>query len=185
MRAFFWLTLAAVIAVLAAPTGARAQAGYDRPGADYASAIERTGDPAACAARRDRDARCRSWSFSYPGAVGPNAMCWLKNRVAPRVESSCCISGVKGGGVVEQRRVRDNTLEVGIDRLGGDYQHFDTPSEPSGAACKTACEGDKRCRTWTYVRPGYLAAGASARCYLKDQLRPPRRRPCCVSGVVR
>jgi hypothetical protein len=92
---------------------------------------------------------------------------------------------VKGAGVVEQRRVRDRTIEVGIDRLGGDYHQFDTPSEPSGAACKAACEGDSRCRTWTYVRPGYLGAGAGARCYLKDRLRPPRRRPCCVSGVVR
>ena len=69
--------------------------------------------------------------------------------------------------------------------LGGDYRHFDTPSEPSGAACKAACEAETRCRIWTYVRPGYLGPGASARCYLKDQLRAPRRRPCCVSGVVR
>src|SRR5262245_56046139 len=183
MRTFLGLTLAALL--LAAPTSAHAQAGFDRPGADYANVVERTGDPAACAARCDRDARCRAWSFSYPGAAGPNAVCWLKNRVAARVTSSCCISGVKGAGVVEQRRVRDNTIEVGIDRLGGDYHHFDTPSESSGAACKTACEGDKRCRIWTYVRPGYLGSGASARCYLKDQLRPPRRRPCCVSGVVR
>ena len=32
-------------------------------------------------------------------------------------------------------------------------------------------------------RPGYL--GTSARCYLKDEIKPPRRRPCCMSGVVR
>jgi hypothetical protein len=185
MHYLHWLTWAAVIAVLAAPAPARAQAGFDRPGGDYSNVIERTGDPAACAARCDRDARCRAWSFSYPGVAGPNAVCWLKNRVAARVESSCCISGVKGAGIVEQRRVRDRSIEVGIDRLGGDYHQFDTPSEPNGSACKAACEGDSRCRTWTYVRPGYLHAGASARCYLKDQLRAPRRRPCCVSGVVR
>jgi hypothetical protein len=185
MRTFHWVMWASVIAVLAAPAPVRAQAGYDRPGGDYASVIERTGDPASCAARCDRDSRCRAWSFSYPGAVAPHAVCWLKNRVVARVESSCCISGIRGAGVVEQRRGRDRAVEVGIDRLGGDYHQFDTPSEPSGAACKAACEADTRCRIWTYVRPGYLGAGVGARCYLKDRLRPPRRRPCCVSGVVR
>ena len=190
MHFLHWLTWASVVAVLVAPAPARAQAGFDRPGSDYTSAIERTGDPAACAARCDRDARCRAWSFSYPGVAGPNAVCWLKSRVAARVESSCCISGVKGAGIVEQRRVRDRTIEVGIDRLGGDYHQFDTPAEASGTACKSACGPNRPtlpcgCGSWTYVRPGYLHAGASARCYLKDQLRPPRRRPCCVSGVVR
>jgi hypothetical protein len=188
MRTFHWVMWTALIAMLAAPAApapARAQAGYDRPGGDYTSVVERTGDPASCAARCERDARCRAWSFSYPGVIGTNAVCWLKNRVVARVENSCCISGVKGAGVIEQRRGRDRAVEVGIDRLGGDYRQFDTPSEPSGAACKAACEGETRCRIWTYVRPGYLGPGASARCYLKDQLRPPRRRPCCVSGVVR
>jgi hypothetical protein len=33
------------------------------------------------------------------------------------------------------------------------------------------------------VRPGYL--GPSARCYLKDRITAPRRKPCCISGVVR
>ena len=32
-------------------------------------------------------------------------------------------------------------------------------------------------------RPGY--AGAAARCYLKDKVKPPRHKPCCISGVVR
>ena len=101
--------------------------------------------------------------------------------------------GVRGHRVFEEvnlrfyvsRKGRDGAVEFGIDRFGGDYRSFDTPPDPSGAACKSACEGENRCRAWTYVRPGYLGPGSGARCYLKDRLRPPRRKPCCVSGVVR
>ena len=45
---------------------AQAQVGFDRLGADYASFPLRSGDPAQCAARCDRDTRCRAWAFSYP-----------------------------------------------------------------------------------------------------------------------
>jgi hypothetical protein len=177
------LAMCAALAALAAP--ARAQTGFDRPGGDYASVIERSRDPAACAARCDRDARCRAWAFVYPGSGEQGAVCWLKNQVPPRVENACCASGVKGAGVTVSRRVRDRTIEFGIDRYGGDYRSFDTKTEPNGAECKAACEADNRCRAWTYVRPGYLSGSAGARCYLKDRLRPPRRKPCCISGVVR
>jgi len=56
-------------------------------------------------------------------------------------------------------------------------------ADPSGQACKAACEADSRCRAWTYVRPGYH--GPNARCYLKERVRTPRRKPCCISGVVK
>jgi hypothetical protein len=57
------------------------------------------------------------------------------------------------------------------------------PADSAGAACGMACEGDNKCRAWTYVRPGYI--GAAPRCYLKDRITRPRHKPCCVSGVVR
>jgi hypothetical protein len=180
------LCAVAVVAALAAvPTATRAQTGFDRPGGDYTSVPERSRDPAACAARCDRDARCRAWSFVYPGAGEQGSVCWLKNQVPARVESSCCASGIKGAGVAEPRRPRDGVVEFGIDRFGGDYRSFDTKPDPKGAECKAACEAENRCRAWTYVRPGYLSGSAGARCYLKDRLRPPRRKPCCISGVVR
>ena len=50
----------------AAAGAAQAQSGYDRRGGDYMSFKIRNGDPAVCAARCERDARCRAWSFSYP-----------------------------------------------------------------------------------------------------------------------
>jgi len=173
------------VALLAAPAGAAAQAGFDRPGGDYASSVERSGDPASCAARCDREPRCRAWSFVYPGTSGQNAVCWLKSQVPKRAENTCCVSGIKGAGVQEPRKGREGIIEFGIDRFGGDYRNFDTTSDPNGAACKQACEAEKNCRAWTYVRPGYLGVDSDARCYLKDRLRPPRRKPCCVSGVVR
>jgi PAN domain len=108
------------------------------------------------------------------------ATCSLKNKVPPRVEDSCCVSGVRGAGVIEPRR---GQIEFGIDRTGGDYRSFDLPSDSTGHSCKAACDGEKRCRAWTYVRPGYI--GASARCYLKSRITRPRHKPCCISGVVR
>ncbi len=155
------------------------QIGYDRPGGDYASASVVSGDPAVCAARCERDKNCRSWSFSYPASGAP-AMCWLKREVVPPVAASCCVSGVRGAGVIEPQA---GAIEYSIDRIGGDYRSFETPADPSGKACADACQADNECRAWTYRRPGY--GTADARCYLKDAIKPPRRRPCCISGVVR
>lgn len=172
-----------VIGVLAfASAPARAQVGYDRPGGDYMQFVVRSGDPAVCAARCEREPRCRAWNFAYPGTVAPQAVCWLKNRVSPRVPNPCCISGVRGTGVAFPRNSR---VEFGIDRAGGDYRNFETPPDANGSACRAACEADTRCRAWTYLRPGYQGAGSPARCYFKDRVPQPRRRPCCVSGVVR
>jgi hypothetical protein len=109
-----------------------------------------------------------------------SAMCWLKSEVKPRVQNPCCISGVKGGGLVE---MRPGPIESSVDRTGGDYRQSDVSKSPNAEACKQACEADNRCRAWTYVRPGYV--GAAARCYLKEKITRPRRRPCCMSGVVR
>jgi hypothetical protein len=157
-----------------------AQVGYDRRGNDYTTFSIRNGDPAVCAARCERDARCRAWSFSYPRPATVIATCWLKNKVPPRQEDKCCVSGVRGAGVIEPH---NGAVEFSIDRFGGDYRNFDTSPNAEGAACKAACDAENRCRAWTYVRPGFIST--SARCYLKEKLKPPRHKPCCISGVVR
>ena len=172
------LVLLAGLCVPSAP--AHAQHGYDRPGGDYATVTIRTGDPANCALRCERDSRCRAWTFSYPRTDRVAATCWLKNRVTTRVESECCISGVRGASIVEPEI---DDIERGIDRYGGDYRNFETKPHPEGEPCAKACEADGRCRAWTYARPGYI--GPTARCFLKDTVKRPRRRPCCISGVVR
>jgi hypothetical protein len=165
---------------IAAAGPAQAQSGYDRRGGDYTSFQIRSGDPAVCASRCERDARCRAWSFSYPRTTFALATCWLKNKVPPRNEDKCCVSGVRGAGVIEPRR---GPIEYSIDRTGGDYRNIEVAPDASGAACKAACDGENRCRAWTYVRPGYI--GATARCYLKYKITRPHHKPCCISGVER
>ena len=159
---------------------AHGQVGFDRPGGDYASSAMRSGDPAQCAARCERDPRCRAWAFSYPATESTNAVCWLKSRVMPRVASTCCVTGVRGTGVIEPR---SGPIEFGVDRNGGDYRHFEMPADPSSKSCQVACQAEEGCRAWTYVRPGYL--GSAAVCYLKNRITRPVRKPCCMSGVVR
>jgi len=170
--------LAAMSLVASAPV--HAQSGYDRPGGDYSNFPVRSGDPAACAARCEREGRCRAWSFSYPNTVAPTAMCWLKSQVTTRVAQECCVSGVKGAAVLDKK---SDTVEFSMDRTGGDYKNLDVAKDPAGATCESACKAEDRCRAWTYVRPGYL--GTSARCFLKERITRPRHKPCCVSGVVR
>jgi hypothetical protein len=166
----------AVVLWLGAP--ARAQVGFDRPGADYASAVVRPADPTLCAARCEHDPRCRAWSFSYPQTLGPTAVCWLKNAVSRSVPASCCVAGVKGASVVLPRVPG---MEFSIERPGGDYRSLDPA--PSASACATSCQSDAHCRAWTYLRAGYR--GTDAHCFLKNHVTRPRVEACCVSGVVR
>jgi hypothetical protein len=183
MRPFITAVAALSFAVAASAAGIRpaaAQPGFDRPGGDYASAPVLTGDPAVCAARCERERGCRAWSFSYPSASEERAMCWLKREVMPRVKANCCVSGVHGAGVIEPLL---DDVEYSIDRIGGDYRSFDTTPDPRGWLCAMACRAETHCRAWTYRRLGYGTAGA--RCYLKDAIKPPHPRPCCISGVVR
>lgn len=182
MRFIFGVLAALVLAAAAMP--AHAQNGFDRPGGDYARFTVQSGDPEACAARCDREGRCRAWTFSYPGTAalgGSNlATCWLKSQVKPLVANRCCISGVKGAALLESRA---GPVENSIDRVGGDYRNFEIPANQDVNACMKACEADNKCRAWSFSRAGYGAP--VAKCYLKDKITPPRRRPCCMSGVVR
>ena len=171
------------LAGLATPFGARsarAQANFDRPGGDYLSAPVVSGDPADCALTCERDRRCRAWTFSYPTDITSGAVCWLKSNVPPRVPENCCVSGVRGAGVVEPRTGAE---ETSIDRFGGDYKNFALKKDEGDEACKAACTEDNKCRAWTYARPGYI--GRQAHCFLKKDIKPPRRKAGFTSGVVR
>jgi PAN domain len=168
------------LACLAAPLTARAQTNFDRPGGDYLSAPVPSGDPADCALQCEHDRRCRAWSFNYPTDPTIGAVCWLKSTVPARVQDNCCVSGVRGGGVVEPRSA---TLEISIDRPGGDYKSFDVKHDESEENCLAACTVDNKCRAWTYARPGYV--GKEAHCFLKKEIKPPRRKAGFTSGVVR
>ena len=179
MRALI-VGVAIVISVAAAAVGtASAQTGYDRPGGDYAHAPVANGDPSACAARCERDKSCRSWSFSYPPLSGGPAQCWLKRHVMPPVPSSCCVSGVRGAGVIEPR---GHEREYSIDRTGGDYRTFETKSEPNGRPARP------RVTPTSTAAPGPIGGRVTAlgtALLPKEAIKPPRHRPCCISGVVR
>ena len=169
-----------MLAAASAMRPAQAQTNFDRPGSDYQSSPVPSGDPADCALVCERDRRCRAWSFNYPTDAAGGALCWLKNSVPARVQDNCCVSGVRGAGVVEPR---NQAVETSIDRLGGDYRNFDLKSEEGEDACKAACTADNKCRAWTYARPGYV--GKEAHCFLKKDIKPPRRKAGFSSGVVR
>src|ERR1700704_1960317 len=104
----------AFLAATASVRPARAQANFDRPGGDYTSAPVPSGDPADCALGCERDRRCRAWSFSYPTDATAGAVCWLKSNVPARAQNNCCVSGVRGAGVVEQH---SGAIESSIDRF--------------------------------------------------------------------
>ena len=176
-RTVVGLTLLIVAGVFA--SSAPAQIGFDRRGGDYLNFPVRSGDPALCAARCDRESRCRAWSFAYP-AGERSAVCWLKSQVPPRVEDNAAASGVRGAGVIEPRH---GAREFSMDRAGGDYRSLEVASDPSGDRCRSLCEANSKCRAWTFARSGYL--GPQARCFLKDRVMPPQHKPCCISGVVR
>lgn len=179
MRFIVLASFSVVLAIASSMAPSWGQVGFDRPGGDYFNFPVRSGDPNVCSLRCEREARCRAWAFSYPIGDGA-ATCWLKSQVPARIEEPGSVSGVRGAGVIAPRR---GPVEFAIDRIGGDYKSFDLTPDPSGLSCKVDCEADNHCRAWTYLRPGY--AGAAARCYLKDKVKPPRHKPCCISGVVR
>ena len=129
------VVISALFAAAVAARPALAQANFDRPGSDYLSAPVTSGDPADCALVCERDKRCRAWSFNYPTDISNGAVCWLKSNVPARTQDNCCVSGVRGAGVVEPR---NDTIETSIDRFGGDYKSFDLNGDD---ACKAACAG--------------------------------------------
>src|SRR3981081_3658950 len=115
----------------------QAQANFDRPGGDYTSAPVPSGDPADCALVCERDRRCRAWSFNYPTDTAGGAVCWLKSNVPARAQDNCCVSGVRGAGVVEPR---NGAIETSIDRFGGDYRNSDVKGGGDGDdGGKAAC----------------------------------------------
>ncbi len=131
-----------------------------------------SGDPADCALLCERDRRCRSWSFSYPTDVdGGSAVCWLKNTVPPRVPGKLL-------HLRRARRRRDRAAHRAPSRRRSTApaaicSNFELKAGDGDEACKAACTADNKCRAFTYARPGYT--GREARCFLKKEIKPPRR----------
>jgi len=70
------------------------EGGWDRPGFDYSNFDMFNPREILCQWKCQQDRRCRAWTFVKPGIQGPQARCWLKNRVPKAVRNSCCTSGI-------------------------------------------------------------------------------------------
>lgn len=67
------------------------------------------------------------------------------------------------------------------DLFGGDLRGivYDRPGN-DWRSCKAACDGDRQCRSWTYVVPGRTEHGE---CFLKDSIPERSESDCCISGI--
>ncbi|HYW72805.1 MAG TPA: PAN domain-containing protein [Pyrinomonadaceae bacterium] len=169
---------AALLAHLALPfqaTGITFEADTNRAGSDYRD-FDIQADPNACRAECWKDATCKSFTYVKPGTQGQYAHCWLKSAVPNGSANTCCVSGYKTGGD------SNPSLEVDVNRRGGDYQDFELRSN-NPYDCRTACANDGRCASFTYVRPSFF--GPNSHCFLKGSVPNATQEGCCISGVVR
>ncbi|MGZ8911086.1 MAG: PAN domain-containing protein [Methylococcaceae bacterium] len=79
------------------PTG-NMEFNIDRPGQDFQNFDLQNADPAVCKQACDQNPSCKAWTYVNPNMTqGPNPRCWLKTGVPNPLNSTCCVSGVKGG----------------------------------------------------------------------------------------
>jgi len=171
----------------------------DRPGADYNRFALNGRNPDQCQAACKSDSRCAAWTYVRPGLQQREAVCYLKDPAPNPVPHTCCISGIKrpvvglgkkppswspgpGDAAGEAGPIAPGGYqgaEENSDRPGSDYHRF---LEPRPRSCYHACRNDRRCRAWTWVKPGVQEAQAV--CYLKNAMPPPVTNSCCTSGVI-
>jgi hypothetical protein len=156
---------------VAIPLLAHAGDGFDMPGSDYANFT--AGTPFICRNSCGGDTRCQAWAWVKPGVQGPNAQCWLKDRVPPMVKNDCCSSGPRRGISARDLKAEDHT-----DRPGADYRNF---VMDNWSGCEASCKDEDRCTAWTYARPGLQ--GPRGHCWLKTTVPHPVENKQTVSGV--
>ena len=81
---------------------------------------------------------------------------------------------------IKREAVSPSGLEVDVNRRGGDYRHYDLPSNNPNQ-CRDDCMNDPKCRAFTFLRPSYW--GVNAHCFLKDSVPGATQESCCISGV--
>ena len=134
----------------------------DRPGSDFHSF--NAGDPGICSTSCATNDNCLAYTY-----VISSGMCWMKDTIPARRQSNCCISGVKVMG----------PQEINVDRPGGNLR----PGFPSvtSSQCESACERDRACGSYTWVKPGIQAT--TGMCWLKRGRVRRTENDCCISGV--
>lgn len=81
--------------IAAFPDDFRIRNGRDYPGYDYRSIELPNADISECIEACRRDSRCRVCTLVKPGIQGPNARCWLKDRIPASRRDNCCVSAIK------------------------------------------------------------------------------------------
>ncbi|HAH10026.1 MAG TPA: hypothetical protein DCL48_07990, partial [Alphaproteobacteria bacterium] len=118
--------------------------GFDRPGGDYRDFDVSRGGPAVCADTCNRDSACRAWSFMRPARFGVAPKCYLKGVATAERRDARFISGVS-----TSREAIGPRMDDGADRSDNSYRTFNL-TEANPRRCQEACDGDRRCRAWTY-----------------------------------
>lgn len=88
--------------------------------------------------------------------------------VAIMISGLMVSDGVRAEMIIEKNKIL----------LGDDYSIFSL-KRGERKRCRTACEKDRRCQSWTFVRPQGDGLG---QCRLKRSLAPGFGNSCCVSG---
>lgn len=73
------------------------------------------------------------------------------------------------------------TFEYDTDRPGSDLTSI-ILGNPDPALCAKACDGNSRCKSWTYVMPR-IQHPFGAKCWLKEGIPGPRRQAHVISGI--
>ena len=117
----------------------------DRPGNDFSNFDLAATDPAQCEKACAGNGSCAAWTYVVPGVQGPKARCWLKDRVPPPKDASCCTSGVR------------KTLAapgIAVDMPGGDYSNFDLAADDAASIFNLSVE-----EVLTSMRPRHRCCG--------------------------
>ena len=162
--------------------------------------------PELCRSACEADDICSGWTYVKPESGGKKAWCWLKTGVVNfRVVSDCCVSGIVRSDstppkiIFEGEKIKiveaavnkawkstgefagkPTGPELDTDRPGGDYTRVFMTSDDH-LLCESACNEDKQCAAWTFVKPGFQ--GPRAQCWLKARVPDKSSDECCVSGV--
>jgi len=133
---------------------------------------------------------CKKRGFKYAG-VQYYSWCFCDNNYGKYGPSNNCHTKCVGnnnqicGGewansIYSTTKSNTNNIEFNIDRPGSDYKSFDLKIN-NFLLCKDACENDKKCKAWTYVKPGIQ--GPNAKCWLKNSIPTPYHNPNTISGI--
>jgi hypothetical protein len=135
----------------------------DRERSDYRQFALAAPVPELCQLACANDPGCWSYVYAEPGLRGERARCYLKGQAPAAVARAGFISGVKGKG----------GLEIGFDRVGGDYDDFGATSADD---CFQRCIAEGRCWAASYDLN-------QQHCWLKEYAPPVTQDPAVVSAL--